>query len=138
MKNFGNRDIPKPRKCREWQEQLLILQQQPEAMLRDVGYCWTHVQDDTRNASPAKQPPATTSVRDSSPRKSIAACHAGREHKSGDTGNFSTGGSRTANAESVEEEDFVFDPFCSGNAPGDPACADLERSLAAKHAGLWL
>ncbi|MCK9202637.1 MAG: hypothetical protein M0P42_16055, partial [Gallionella sp.] len=38
MKDLANRNIPKPREFGERQKQFFIFQQQPEAMLRDVGY----------------------------------------------------------------------------------------------------
>lgn len=38
MQNLCNISIPKPREFGKWQEKLFISQQQPEAMLRDIGY----------------------------------------------------------------------------------------------------
>ena len=36
MQDLPDRDIAKPRKLGKWQEKLFILQQEPEAVLRDV------------------------------------------------------------------------------------------------------
>ena len=55
---------------------------------------------------------------------------------------FSSGGSRTASAASFDNPDLVEVTIHSyrrryANAPGDPGYADLERSPAAKRAGVW-
>ena len=38
VQNFANRDIPEPGKIGEWQKLFLFFKQEPEAVLRDVGY----------------------------------------------------------------------------------------------------